>query len=423
MNTRPRLLPSALAATSLAGLLLAAASAHAATIDYTAGPYTGTFSWTTASNWSPAQVPGVSDIARFNQSSYSIANAGSQANLTANSVSVGGLEFGSSSAAFKATYNGITLGSSGIMSSSSNTTLLQGGTITLASNQVWSNTGSGIVSIQGAVTSGVNTYGIEQTGTGAFALTNTGTYSGGYTLTSGHARVGNATALGTGALKLNGGILSTAGGTSITATNAVTVGGDAQLGFTGIIGLLTLSGPVTVNGNRTLAYVNNGAALTGAVTLNGNLTFDSAVSGTVSGNTLSGAIGGTGGVIKTGTGQINLTGVNTFTGNINVDAGTLSITNAAIADTASVWVDSDAIFNLNFTGTDTIAGLYLAGLAQTDGTYGAVGSGATFTSSFFTGNGILNVVVSAVPEPSTYALLGGLASLGLVVCRRRTVRR
>ncbi len=96
-------------------------------------------------------------------------------------------------------------------------------------------------------------------------------------------------------------------------------------------------------------------------------------------------------VAKTGTGKWILDGMNTYTGDTSVEAGTLSITKAYLADTADVMIDSGAIFDLSFVGTDTIRGLFLDGTPQSAGTYGSLASSATFKSSYFTGAGILNV--------------------------------
>ena len=48
--------------------------------------------------------------------------------------------------------------------------------------------------------------------------------------------------------------------------------------------------------------------------------------------------------------------------------------------------------------------------------------GAAFTTTAGQPQGTFRVMVSAIPEPSTYALLGGLAALGAVVVRRRLRR-
>jgi fibronectin-binding autotransporter adhesin len=96
-------------------------------------------------------------------------------------------------------------------------------------------------------------------------------------------------------------------------------------------------------------------------------------------------------ITKVGTGTLTLSNLNTYTGVTSVLGGTLSITQPYLGDTAEVRIATGSVFNLNFVGTDTIGGLQIAGAVQPIGTYGAPGSGATFTSSFFTGTGILSV--------------------------------
>lgn len=97
------------------------------------------------------------------------------------------------------------------------------------------------------------------------------------------------------------------------------------------------------------------------------------------------------------------------TGNVTLNARTTltlsgGLTNDYIANSASLIVSSTAhSVNLNFTGTDSISGLSLNGGTTFLGlgTYGAIGSGAQYTSSIFSGTGILTVI----PEPSVSALL------------------
>jgi len=94
---------------------------------------------------------------------------------------------------------------------------------------------------------------------------------------------------------------------------------------------------------------------------------------------------------KIGTGTLTLTGANTYTGNTIVQAGTLSINSPYLADASTVVVNSGAVFDLSFSGTDAIGSLLLGGAPMTPGTYGAPGSGATNMSNFFAGTGTLTV--------------------------------
>jgi autotransporter-associated beta strand protein len=123
---------------------------------------------------------------------------------------------------------------------------------------------------------------------------------------------------------------------------------------------------------------------------------------------------------KKGGGALTLTRANSYTGDTTIDQGTLSIQNAYLADTASVFVANGATLDLNFAGTDTIEELWLNGAPMAIGEWGSTASGAANVNDvFFTGSGTLTV--TAVPEPSTLCL-AACGLLGLVGCGRRRKR-
>jgi autotransporter-associated beta strand protein len=109
--------------------------------------------------------------------------------------------------------------------------------------------------------------------------------------------------------------------------------------------------------------------------------------------TLSGGVSGTGALTKTGAGTLTLSGTNSYTGNTTVSAGTLSLGTATLANASTVDVSAtgSAVLNLNFTGSDIVAGFSIDGVAQATGTWGAIGSGAAHESARITGTGTLNV--------------------------------
>jgi autotransporter-associated beta strand protein len=103
-------------------------------------------------------------------------------------------------------------------------------------------------------------------------------------------------------------------------------------------------------------------------------------------------------LIKTGIGTQILSGTNTYSGNTTVNAGTLRLGNGTdnsnLADSADVFVAAGATLDLDFTGTDTIDELWLDGVAQAPGIYGAGNSGG-----FITGSGTLTVQNGPIADP------------------------
>jgi len=118
-------------------------------------------------------------------------------------------------------------------------------------------------------------------------------------------------------------------------------------------------------------------------------------------NSIANAISGLGSLTKEGAGTLTLSGLNTYSGDTLITAGTLSISSSYLSDLAAVKIDSGAFFNLGFSGSDSIGSLWLGGLQMAGGTYDS--STATY-GSYFTGGGSL-VVPTVVPEPGTLVLL------------------
>jgi autotransporter-associated beta strand protein len=119
----------------------------------------------------------------------------------------------------------------------------------------------------------------------------------------------------------------------------------------------------------------------------GALNTNSDVAGVIADGAGSGGDASISNVTKVGTGTLVLTGVNTYTGNTSVEAGTLRITNSYLADAADVFIDAGATLNLDFSGDDVIDSLYLDGMPQAPGFYGIGAMGA----AFFAGTGRLQV--------------------------------
>jgi autotransporter-associated beta strand protein len=142
---------------------------------------------------------------------------------------------------------------------------------------------------------------LTKDGAGALTLTGANTYTGRTTLTAGTLNLGNASALGTGPVTINGGAVD-----NVTAA-ALTLAGNPSV---------TLGGSFTFVGTQPL---NLG---TGAVTLTATPT----VTTTASTLTVGGDISGGFGLTKGGAGTLTLTGTNsTYTGTTTAAGGVLNL--------------------------------------------------------------------------------------------------
>jgi fibronectin-binding autotransporter adhesin len=314
----------------------------------------------------------------------------------------------------------VTVNSSGVFN-------LNGRTETIAALEGSSgasvNLGAGVLNLSGSsqtvydgTLSGSGT--LNKSGTGKISLSaNQSGFSGPVNLSGGIVNVAGTASnmLGTGAVAISGtGNLEVQGGAAL--ANAFTLnsyGTGANDGaIQNIAGSNTVTGAVTLAGNSrvqsdagTLTFSNTVAL--GANTLN--------VGGT--GNTaISGAISGTGGLSKDGSGTLNLSGVNNFTGSVVVNAGTLQLgANNVVPNGASVGLAAGATLDLNGK-TDTFTGLSGSGtLLMNGGDLTLLGSN-TFNGSI-SGAGTLSIsnsltLGSALNNSNLVINLAGTLNLG-----------
>jgi autotransporter-associated beta strand protein len=178
------------------------------------------------------------------------------------------------------------------------------GLATLTGTRTLTVSNTGTTTLAGGVGQSGGTWGLTKSGTGLLVLAGAGGYGGTTTLSAGTLAVGNAAALGTGTLALNGGRLQASAGPLFLA-NALTLSGNVTFGGTFD---LTFAGPVTLTGNRTLTVTN-----TGTTTFAGTI----------------GQSGGTWGLTKAGVGLLVLSGTDSYGGTTTLSAGTLGLGNAA----------------------------------------------------------------------------------------------
>lgn len=156
--------------------------------------------------------------------------------------------------------------------------------------------------------------------------------------------------------------------------------------------------------------------------------------------TLSATLGGSGAATKSSTGTLTVdNAVNTFTGTWIIEAGALaSATSGSLDNTGAFSVTGGTLdigyaFNgaatdliLSGTGTFdlsngfnyTFASVSIAGTSLAAGTYSYGDLDAGQQAFFVNGSDTFTVAGATIPEPSTYALLGGIGTL-LFTCQRR----
>jgi autotransporter-associated beta strand protein len=193
---------------------------------------------------------------------------------------------------------------------------------------------------------------------GTVILSGANTYSGGTTLNNGTLNADNATALGSGSVELAGGTLGSTNGSTV--GNAISITGDT--GFDGI----TTTGSITQTGDRNVAL--DGAALNGSYNIGGNtLTADVGTGSSIGGVISNGSL------TKEGTGELTLSGSNTYTGATTINDGTLSLgASNVLADATDVSIGADGTLNLN-------------GNSERVGNLTALGDGATLDFGAATG--------------------------------------
>jgi fibronectin-binding autotransporter adhesin len=249
--------------------------------------------------------------------------------------------------------------------------------------------------IADTVGTGSGAVGLVKLGSGTLVLTGSNSYTGPTNVNGGVLRLGAANALGTGTVSLDGGLLDMNGNNGSVA--GLAFGGTTATGFTGG-GTLTLGGTVTYTSNPAGAVIGTNLALSGTRTFN--------IGGSGVGAdalTVSTVISSTGGLVKTGTGLLVLSGTaSTYTGKTTIQSGivevsSLSGTNGVASSLGAPTTAANAridlgtgttLATLRYTGTgghSTDRPIYLAGSAGGGGILDASGSGTVSFTGGVTG--------------------------------------
>jgi fibronectin-binding autotransporter adhesin len=285
--------------------------------------------------------------------------------------------------AFTGASDGITKAGTGTLILAGNNTYTGATTISTGTLQIGNGGATGSLSTSSAITvngalafnrsdaltQGTNFSSAAITGTGSLVQNGTGnltlnvanTYSGGTILNTGTLNINNASALGSGALTINGGTINSTG---ITLNNN-TQNWYGDFTFTGSNDLNMGTGAVTMNASRTVTVSN------GNFTVGGNIT------------------GSTFGLTKNGTGTMILTGANTYTGDTTITAGTLTISGAGQLGSGSYSGNISNAGTLNYAST---ANQTLSGTISGTGALTKNGTGTLTLShaNTYTGNTTIN---------------------------------
>ena len=269
---------------------------------------------------------------------------------------------------------------------------------------------------------------LAKTGAGILALTGTGTYAGGTTISAGTLQIGTGGTTGslTGNITNNAALVFNRSDTlaytsAISGTGSLTKQGAGALNLTGAntyTGTTSVSaGTLLVNGSlaNTNVAVANGATLGGSGSLGGLTTLNSGAHlapgnspGTITFN--QGLVLQSGSILDfqlgTASDQIVLAG-GSLTGPGTVGGVTLNLS------------DSGGFAAGTYTLINYTSAVASSSYAADSFALGSTIPGYTYNLSLSSNSLQLTATASAIPEPATYAALLGACALGLAALRRR----
>ncbi len=195
------------------------------------------------------------------------------------------------------------------------------------------------------------------------------------------------------------------------ANNRLPVSSRLLLGFAGTAPVLDLNGRSQQlaglydyqSGSGALANVTNTSGTSATLTVSSTDIGQPAGAGASADvtPTYTGALSGNLALVKSGVGHLYLKSPNSYTGSTTVSGGILTLgngtDNTSLANAADVVIGASGTLKLDYSGTDSIDQLTIAGVGKAPGVYGKPGSGAQFTDPRIDGAGTLTVIAG----PST----------------------
>ena len=277
--------------------------------------------------------------------------------------------------------------------------------------------GAGAIQVDAGATLGIGNITLANTVSGAGSIVKTASgqatvtgdnsgFAGLFDVQDGGVEITDGRAVGTGDLAIAGGsfvFVNSTGDTTIAAD--ISGAGDLE-NFSNT--RLTLTGTNTLSG---VVFVSNGTLQIEGSQNVGTATIQLVSSGsrldlsTAGNTTLGNNLLGNGGVVKTGTGTVFLTGTNTYAGGTDIQQGAIRVTDTSFLGTGAITVQAGAALDLSIAGQQTLnQAISGAGLLRKSD-----GGDLTLLGNSLTGG--LDVVGGRVIVNNAGAIGGGPVSL------------